>query len=182
MATTMREATFTSDNKANSVARRVVKEHFNDKRFPCPAVTKSGPNKGRPCGGRIFFDVEEQLCACSKTSRHLYEAYQEPFGTFIHDAIAAIPEEERNAMMEADDREYQEQQAPIRQQEVERVALYNSERAKRLAAEECVVLELDAGESHPRPDGSGPEDGVVWSYRLGEWVPEERLRKRARLT
>lgn len=54
-------------------------------------------------------------------------------------------------------------------------------RAIEKAAKECDILGLQPGEHHLRPDGPAPENGVTWSYRLGEWVSCERLTKKQRI-
>lgn len=174
MSTPLREATLTCCNLPNTMAKHVQDEIA---KMTCPIVTKSGVNKGKVCGKRFTFDAEEGFCICP-TRQHTREAYEQPYGNIIFDIINAVPDEKQQEFYKIDggicvcaasEEEERQKKIPLLKK-----------RSQEMANTECEVLGLDTGVFHMRPDGAAP-DGKTWSFRLGEWIEPEQLKKRAKI-
>jgi hypothetical protein len=81
---------------------------------------------------------------------------------------------------EKEEQEHDERSVVVNAERAQKAALQAETRSKRAAADESAALGLQAGEYHVRPDGKAP-DGMTWSFRLGEWVEPERLKKKSRI-
>jgi hypothetical protein len=173
MSTPLREATLNAWNEPNEVAKR-VQNAFRDN--GCPVLIKSGARKGQQCGGRVLFEAPEGWCHCMKVRGHGDEAYSDPFGKFIWDVINAIPEEDMKAMRETEAEGHDERAAVEAEKQRLASAAVSEKRSKSAAAKEAIILGLEVGDFHHRPEGRAP-DGMTWSYRLGEWVDPERITK-----
>jgi hypothetical protein len=174
MCTPIREATLNQWDEPNEVAKR-VQDLFNKE--GCPMLIKSGPRKGEKCGGNLRFNAQNVWCRCLKVKAHQDEAYAEPFGKMVWEAINSISEEELAEMH----RKEEQQSGPREELEAEKARVQAQasavNRAKRSADAEAEAMGLEASEHHVRPDGAAPS-GQTWSYRLGVWVEPERLTKR----
>jgi hypothetical protein len=173
MATPLREATLNASDEPNGVARRVQKAFAES---GCPVLIKTGARKGQKCGATMGYNVVGGWCHCTKVRSHGGEAYTEPFGEFIWSVINSIPEEEMKAMQDAEDEHDAERNSVEAEKERVASAVQAEKRSKSSAAVEAAILGLEVGDHYVRPEGPAP-DGLTWSYRLGEWVEPERLKK-----
>jgi hypothetical protein len=172
MATPIREATLTWDNEPNLVAEKI--QAVLDER-KCLINLKSGARKGQACGGELLFDAEDGMVHCQSTARHSKEAWQDPYEAIIQQVIDSVTPEEKAQMQAIHDETYGRHAA---QEEAQRLA-GTEKRHHKLVEAECEALGLEVADAQPRPDGPAPE-GTTWSFRLGEWVEPERLKKRPR--
>ena len=161
MATPIREACLDEHNEPNEVAAR-VQEALDVK--GCLCINRPG---GR-CKAKVTFDAVGGWITCAENPRHRRESYDKPFGKVVFEAIRIADIEGRGHR--AVDAESEAKLLDLADKRASR------ERGKRKAESEAKLLDLEPGEVHDRPDGAAPP-GQTWSYRLGDWVPEDHFKR-----